>query len=101
MKTVNINGVDCFVFLEGLARDKGMVINILTPVDASVPVADREYVNHRNWIGVGGSANEAAQLAARQSAKAQFDALTVEEIAQRVADAKKSIEPATPVATGR
>lgn len=93
MKTVTIDGVECFMFLEHLALDKGTVINILAPVDATVPVVDRVYVNHRNWIGIGKDAKEEDQIAAREQAKAIFDAVTDQEVSQLVADAKESIKP--------
>lgn len=94
MKLVKVDGVDCFVFLEYLALDKGAVINILTPIDANAPEAEREYVNHRNWIGIGKeTSTEAEQLAARLAAKAAYNSLTLSEVATKVAEAKESINP--------
>lgn len=88
------NGVDCFVYLEQLAPDKGAVINILTSINPDAPEDQREYVNNRNWIGAGDGKNEAANLAAKARAKALYEAITEADVRQRVADAKDSIKPA-------
>jgi hypothetical protein len=71
MKTITVDGVACQFFIEK-SSDGGAILNAL------VPTGDGDYLNYRHWY----------QKPA--AAKAEFDGLTAEKAAPRVAKAKEA-----------